>query len=154
LVRARGTGLGAGGAGGRDFVAVVPQGRASALFEGDRPLRGVKVRLRGRIDETWHEARPEILDGERFILPSPSLGWAGGGPVEVREDGGRGVTAAEPFFAVRVRLAEAEADAADVEGRLPPHGQTGRMLLVRPAAPAAVQLWEAGQRLVQRRFQF
>ncbi len=150
MVLARGTALGEVVAGGRDFVAVVPQGRASALFEGDRPLRGVKVRLRGRIDETWREARPEILDGERFMLPSASLGWAGGGPVEVREDGGRGVTAVEPFFAVRVRLAEA----TEGEAPLPPHGQTGRMLLARPAAPAAVQLWEAGRRLVQRRFQF
>jgi putative peptide zinc metalloprotease protein len=128
------------------FTAVVPQGRGAVLFDDSEPLREVRLRLRGQSDVTLRRLEPEILPGERLLLPSPSLGWRGGGPVPVRDDDERGVVAKDPFFAVQVALPE--------DPRVTPfHGQTGRLLLVRAPAPALTQLWEAFRQLLQRRFQ-
>lgn len=134
------------GQGQAHFVAVVPQGSAAGLFDRDAPIRHVKLRLRGRSDETLTLAAPTVLPGQGQQLPSAALGWQGGGPVPVREDDTSGRQAREPFFTLEVPL---PADFA----RTTLHGQTGRLLVVLPPAPVLSQSWDAFRRLLQKRFQ-
>lgn len=144
---ARGTHIGEiVGQTGAHFIAIVPQGSAAGLFDQDSPIRRVKLRLRGRSDETLSLAAPTILPGQRQQLPSAALGWQGGGPIAVREDDASGRATREPFFTLEVPL---PADFA----RTTVHGQTGRLLVMLPPAPVLVQSWDAFRQLLQKRFQ-
>ncbi len=134
------------GQSGAHFIAVVPQGSAAGLFDHEAPVRRVKLRIRGRSEETLTLPGPTILPGQRQQLPSPALGWHGGGPIAVRADDSSGRTTNEPFFVLEVPLPGDFAHSLS-------HGQTGRLLVVLPPAPVLVQSWDAFRRLLQKRFQ-
>jgi putative peptide zinc metalloprotease protein len=46
----------------------------------------------------------QVIPGEQRQLPSPALGWRGGGEVPVEMDDERGSKTAEPYFKVIARL--------------------------------------------------
>ncbi len=95
------------------FRAAVPQEESHALF--DARLGGAQVRLPGAAGETLNVNTLHILPAQQQVLPSPALGWLGGGKIKVlpQQDG---VHAVEPFFEVRATLA-AGGDALLRQGR-------------------------------------
>ncbi|MDA3874314.1 MAG: hypothetical protein PF795_10210, partial [Kiritimatiellae bacterium] len=61
-----------------------------------------------------------VIPAEQRTLPSPALGWYGGGDVAVRQDASEGTEAAQTFFEVRLDLPPSES--AELL-----HGRTGRV---------------------------
>ncbi|MCH8474690.1 MAG: M50 family metallopeptidase [Opitutales bacterium] len=125
------------------FFAVVGQRNANLLFE--EGLRNPRIRFYG---SSGNEVIPEsvhIVPGQQERLPSPALGWASQGPIEVREDDGQGVRAVEPFFLVRM----------DLEGEGAPlhHGRTGRVRFQVNPEPYLHQWYRKLRQMVQDRFQ-
>jgi putative peptide zinc metalloprotease protein len=77
-------------------------------------------------------------------LPSPALGYAGGGNIQTESNDEKGTKASEPFFEIRVRP-----DA-------PEDLMVGQRVVVRMRTankPLAVQWWRSLLQLVQRRYQ-
>ena len=86
-----------------EFVASVAQEDVDALFA--RPLETAEIRLHGQAGETLLASNVRKIPGEQRILPSPALGWAGGGEIPVSSTDPGGQKAAEPFFEVRADVA-------------------------------------------------
>lgn len=125
------------------FRAIVSQDEAHWLFE-EAGLRRARVRLRGSAGQPLEAESWRVIPAEQRRLPSPALGWFGGGEVAVLHQGGDGVDAAQTFFEVR-----AEVTASDRIKMY--HGRTGRIRF----RVEAETLWEQGYRrlrqLIQRR---
>jgi putative peptide zinc metalloprotease protein len=96
------------------FTATVKQDEAEALFARD--LLGANVRLYGEVEDVLRTQSWEVIPGGQRTLPSPSLGWQGGGEMAVEPDDPQGVRAVEPFFEVRAALGE-EPEVALLHGR-------------------------------------
>lgn len=103
----------------RQFVAVISQDEARWLFD-EAGVRRARVRLRGSADEPLESPSWRVIPAEQRTLPSPALGWFGGGDVAIRQDTRDGTDAARTFFEVRLDL-----PAADTAALL--HGRTGRV---------------------------
>ena len=86
-----------------EFVATVAQEDVDALFS--RPLEQAEIRLHGEAGEMLLASNVRKIPGEQRILPSPALGWAGGGEIPVSGTDPGGQKAAEPFFEVRADVA-------------------------------------------------
>lgn len=132
------------GAHGFDVVAVVSQQHAARLFSGE--IKAVRARVSGNV---WTELDTQswvVAPGQHTRLPSASLGWAGGGPVEIDSSEPSGTTAREPFFQVRSRVVEAAPLVLH-------HGQTARLNFRLPAKPLFTQLRRWLRQVVQERYQ-
>ncbi|NBB78440.1 MAG: hypothetical protein GVY36_03210 [Verrucomicrobia bacterium] len=125
------------------FYAVVRQQDANLLFEEE--LRDVELRFRGNAGALVEPGQIRIVPGQQEYLPSPALGWAGGGPVRIREDSQDGVRAAEPFFLVIM----------EIEGTGSPlrHGRTGVSRFRVANEPYLQQGYRKLRQAVQKRFQ-
>ena len=84
------------------FLAVVSQREASRLFANQ--IRSAEVRLKGQAGSALPVTGQTIIPSERTSLPSPALGWVGGGDVAVELDDASGVRATEPFFELRATI--------------------------------------------------
>lgn len=126
------------------FDAIISQSDAVGLFA--RPIRRAGVRLRGQAGRTVPAVRLDIVPGEQTLLPSPALGWAGGGEVAVDLRDGQGRRTVEPFFEVRAALPP-DAPAALW------HGRTGRLRLEYDPEPLIRQWLRKLRQLVQQRYQ-
>jgi putative peptide zinc metalloprotease protein len=124
-----------------NFRAVIPQNESRSLF--DHPPRRAEVRLPGAAGEPLAVSTLDILPAQQQILPSPALGWRGGGSIAVTTDAD-GLHAAEPFFEARATLAAADP-------ALLQHGRTGFIRFSLPPSPVAVQLWRRLGQLFQQR---
>jgi putative peptide zinc metalloprotease protein len=84
-----------------------------------------------------------VVPGGQRQLPSPALGWTGGGevPVSLSEP----EKAAEPFFEVHAPL-PATTQAALL------HGRSGTIRFDLPAKPLLLRLWRRLEQLVQKRY--
>lgn len=122
----------------RQFVAVISQDEARWLFD-EAGVRRARVRLRGSAQEPLESSGWRVIPAEQRTLPSPALGWFGGGEVAVRQDGRDGTEAARTFFEVRIQLPAAET------ARLH-HGRTGRVRF--RVAPES--LWSQASRRVRQ----
>jgi putative peptide zinc metalloprotease protein len=127
-----------------EFRAAVSQEDVDSLFA--RHIHGAEVRLFGQVDTIMPVQNLKMIPAEQRALPSPALGWLGGGDVPTAPDDAEGRTAAEPFF-------EVKADALPREGLALLHGRTGRIrfeLDKEPLLPRGIRrLWQ----LFQRRYQ-
>ncbi len=126
------------------FVAVLPQ-VSTHLF--DNEVQQVEVRLRGEEGVNVLGTDVRIVPFETGKLPTPALGFPGGGEIAVSPQDAQGLTAAEPFFRIHARL---PADG----GKLPrlAHGRLGTMRLTLDNRPLLFQ-WERSLRqFLQRRF--
>lgn len=103
----------------RQFVAVISQDEARWLFD-EAGVRRARVRLRGAAHKPMEIQGLRVIPAEQRTLPSPALGWYGGGEVAVRQDGRDGTEAARSFFEIR-------ADLPVVEEISVLHGRTGRI---------------------------
>lgn len=132
------------GAEGFDVVAVVSQQNAARLFSGDIKL--VRARATGSVWTALETREWHVAPGQKTRLPSASLGWSGGGPVEIDSSEASGVAAREPFFEVRTHVVEDP----NVVLR---HGQTARLHFRLRAEPLFTQVRRWLRQLVQQRYQ-
>lgn len=126
------------------FIAVVGQTDADRIFV--RPVNGSSVRLYGQASSALQVANLKMIPGERRTLPSPALGWAGGGPIPVAQDDPDGRKTIEPFFEVRADLAPG-AKAALLDGR------SGEIRFDLPAEPLLPRWTRQLRQLLQKRYQ-
>ncbi|HEY5550275.1 MAG TPA: hypothetical protein VIK52_00190, partial [Opitutaceae bacterium] len=96
------------------FAAIVSQDEASRLFTDE--IGDAFVRLKGQAGDSVSVSSKLIVPAERQNLPSPALGWRGGGEVAVELQDDTGMRASEPFFEVRATLEKA-AGVALLQGR-------------------------------------
>src|ERR1051325_7601441 len=82
-----------------EFVATVLQEDVDPLF--GKALHGAEIRLIGEADKRLPAINLRKIPSEKRILPSPALGWVGGGEVPISKQDPQGQRAAEPFFEVR-----------------------------------------------------
>ena len=125
------------------FSAIVSQRDASRLFANE--IRSAQVRLRGQAGVLLPVVRQQIIPVEHEILPSPALGWRGGGEVAVALSDANGVRAKEPFFELRA-IIQPEAGAAIL------HGRSGRIRFQLPPRPLLHQWFHRLRQLVQKHY--
>jgi putative peptide zinc metalloprotease protein len=128
------------------FIAVIAQTEADRIFA--HPVSSSEVRLRGQAQTRFEVANLKMIPGERRILPSPALGWAGGGPIPVAQDDPDGRKAIEPFFEVRGDLtADSKTKATLLDGR------SGEIRFDLPAEPLLPRWTRQLRQLLQKRYQ-
>ena len=131
---------------GFDFAATVTEDDARDLFA--RKIYNASVRLWGSADTKLPVAAWRVIPGGQNNLPSPALGWAGGGdvPISTENDQGQGTTSAEPFFEVIGKL-DPQSNAGLFDGR---SGKISFKLQAEPLLPRWIRsLWQ----LLQKRYQ-
>ena len=79
------------------FVATVLQEDADQIFQKTAPA---EVRLDYEVGSVLTVPEWRVIPGEQRVLPSPVLGWGGGGDVPVALDDEKANRTAEPFFKV------------------------------------------------------
>lgn len=125
------------------FEAVVNQREAARLFAD--PLQRPEVRLRGQAGRTLTVTRQLIVPADQQRLPSPALGWRGGGEVPVVLEDPEGRRAAEPFFLVRAFLATPSSVTLL-------HGRSGQIRYTLPPEPLLHQWARRLHQLLQREY--
>ena len=126
------------------FTATVEQGEVQALF--GRKLSGAEVRLVGQPGDVLKAGRWEVIPGGQRTLPSPALGWHGGGEMPVAPDDPQGLKSAEPFFEVRVALPP-DARVALL------HGRSGKIRFDQEWEPLLPRWIRSLRQLLQKRYQ-
>lgn len=126
------------------FTATVQQEDVDALFA--RHIKGAEVRLSGQAASTLKVTSWQTIPGAQRTLPSPALGWRGGGDVAVAADDPHGQKAAEPFFEVRAEFA-----ATDAVAML--HGRSGKIRFDLDAEPLLPRAVRRLRQLLQKRYQ-
>ena len=81
-----------------EFSVTVKQDDADALFA--QRIASAKIRLKGQAGQELPALQWKVIPGEQQTLPSPVLGWHGGGEMQVSPQDPQGRKAAEPFFSV------------------------------------------------------
>lgn len=125
------------------FSAIVTQKEAASLFSEN--IRNAEIRLRGEAETKIRSYEWRTIAADQLTLPTPSLGWGGGGPVEVKQDDDEGLSTVEPFFEVRVAL----------DGQEPPslfHLRSGKVRFELEPRPLLVQWWRWFRQLLQERY--
>lgn len=128
-----------------DLVIRATAGQNVAALLIEQADQEVEIRGNDRPRPTLAGTIEKIFPAGQEQLPSQALGYAVGGsmPVDVRDPGG--TRTAEKFFEIRIRPHAAQ----------PGEWLTGQRVVVRfrlPPAPLAVQVYQYGRQLFQRRF--
>ena len=128
------------------FVAVLPQ-VATHLFGAT--IARAEIRLGGQENLNREAERVQVIPFQHGVLPSPALGWAGGGEIAVATDDPRGLTATEPFFLIRAGFApDPESDA----GPALMHGRSGTMRITLGSLPLLWQWERSVRQFLQQRY--
>lgn len=127
-----------------EFAATVQQEDADALFGRKTPT--AEIRLKGQPSPMIRVANWKVIPGDQKILPSPALGWAGGGEVAISTDDPQGRKAAEPFFEVLAPVPKSEAIAL-LDGR------SGRIRFDLEPEPLLTRWLRRLWQLLQKRYQ-
>jgi putative peptide zinc metalloprotease protein len=125
------------------FLAVVSQQEAAQLF-GEQ-IRVAEVRIFGQADLVLPVTERKIIPAERTSLPSPALGWVGGGEVPVQLNDSSGVRAAEPFFELRATI-RPQPGIAILTGR------SGKIRFELPPQPLLQQWVRQFRQLLQKHY--
>lgn len=128
------------------FYAVVKQRHARHLFNQD--IGAASIRIPGQAGHEIPLDQLQFIEGEQHMLPHQSLGWAGGGSIEVQSDQS-GVRAVEPFFLVKADILEPD---EPTEVTLM-HDQLAKVRFQLPATPYLVQWFTLLRQMVQERFE-
>jgi putative peptide zinc metalloprotease protein len=120
-------------------VAVISQDEARWLFDESGIRRG-RLRLKGSAQAPLELLDWQMIPAEQRRLPSPALGWQGGGEVAVSGRDENGVTALRSFFEVRARVDAQGQDLALM------HGRTGRIRFRIAPEP----LWRQAYRRIRQ----
>ena len=89
-----------------EFRATVKQEDADALF--GRTVPNAEIRLYGQASRSIAVQKWKVIPGEQQNLPSPALGWHGGGEMAVSPQDPQGRKVTEPFFEVVAEVAAPE----------------------------------------------
>ncbi|MBI4324234.1 MAG: hypothetical protein HY674_03130 [Chloroflexi bacterium] len=128
-----------------EFVATVVQEDVDSLFNhGIRP--NAQVRLFGQAEAVIPAANFRKIPAEHRILPSPALGWAGGGEMAIAPNDPQGQKAAEPFFEVRADVQPAASSALL-------HGRAGKIRFDLEPEPLLPRWARRFRQLIQKRYQ-
>jgi putative peptide zinc metalloprotease protein len=125
------------------FSAVVSQDEAADLFVGQ--IRKAEVRIYGQGGENVTVSDYQIIPYRQETLPSPALGWRGGGDVPISVTDETGLQAAEPFFQIYATL-KRNAGVAFL------HGRAGKIRLSLNPRPLLFQWTHKFRQLLQRRY--
>ena len=106
----------------------------------------VELRVQGRPQQEVTGRIVRIVESGQRELPTPALGYAGGGSLAVSQQDEAGTQAAEPFFEVHIEPKDIEA----FEQLLSGQRVVARFQL--PASPLAWQAWRHVRQAVQERF--
>lgn len=129
------------------FSAVVTQEQASNLFDTQLSSES-ELRLVGQTDTTLNIQQLQLNPFRQTILPSPALGWAGGGPVMAQRNEDGEMVAQEPFFEIIVPLTIDESlDFKALEG------MTGWLLIDLKWQSIFWQARQSVLQILQRRYQ-
>jgi len=126
------------------FTAAVKQEDAERLF--GRELKGAEVRLYGEVDKIISTGRWKVVPGGQHVLPSPALGWHGGGDIAMMPNDSSGTKSAEPFFEVHVEIP------SDAGAQLL-HGRSGRIRFEQSPEPLLPRWIRSLRQLLQKRYQ-
>jgi putative peptide zinc metalloprotease protein len=128
-----------------EFNATVRQEDVHYLVATDMP--GAQVRLRGSAAQEIQVLRLRLIPASRRALPSPALGWIGGGEMPVAPEDPEGMTALEAFFQIRADLGpSSEATVL--------HGRSGKIRLELGTRPLLSQWMRRLWQVLQKRYQF
>lgn len=130
-----------------EFVAVVRQRNAMHLF--NREVLGATLRIPGQAEHKIPLVDLRFIPAEQQLLPHASLGWAGGGPIEVAMDDPEGTRAIEPFFLVRAAVPGSPEEL----GVALAHNLGGIMRVKLPPEPYFIQGYRLIRRMIQERFE-
>ncbi|HEY0552136.1 MAG TPA: peptidase M50 [Verrucomicrobiae bacterium] len=125
-----------------EFTAIVQQEDGDALF--GRNISGAEVRLYGQVGRRVAIDRWRVIPAEQQKLPSPALGWMGGGEVPVSPDDP--AKAAEPFFELHADV-RSSPDAAIL------HGRSGKIRFDLEPEPLLPRWIRQLRQLLQKRYQ-
>ncbi|MCB5163096.1 site-2 protease family protein [Marinomonas algarum] len=129
------------------FSAVVTQEQASNLFDSQLSSDS-ELRLAGQADTTLSIQQLQLNPFRQTVLPSPALGWAGGGPIMAQRDANGSMVAQEPFFEITVPLTlDEKPELRTLEG------MTGWLLIDLEWKSAFWQIRQAVLQVLQRRYQ-
>lgn len=124
------------------FKAVVAQRDVDRLTRSER--QHVEVRLRGAAEDRIRATGGELRPAESRRLPSPALGWQGGGVVPTDPEDASGTRALEPFFLFAAPLP------AEAVPQL--YLRTGVMRVALDWQPWGQQGWRRVRQFVQERY--
>ncbi len=111
----------------------------------------LEIRVRGRSVPAFPGTIRRILPAGQEQLPSAALGYSAGGPMAIRADDPKGLTAAQKFFEIRITPQPQAATGHGAEAiRLLP-GQRVMMRFEAPAKPLLAQWWRGLKQLLQRK---
>ena len=130
---------------GFQFIATVGQEDADRLF-AQGSSAAAQVRLHGEAGTMVPVGNIQIIPAERRNLPSPALGWAGGGKVALAPEDREGRRAAEPFF-------EVWSDVKDNRGATELHGRAGEVRFDLAPEPLLPRWIKRLRQLMQKRYQ-
>ena len=126
------------------FSAVVTQDEASNLFVDQ--ISKAEVRLYGQGGNNIEVTSFQIIPFQHERLPSPALGWLGGGEVAVSMKDDSGLKTAEPFFQIYANmLFNPEV--------LYLHGRSGKLRFTLQPRPLLFQWGRKLRQLLQKRYQ-
>ncbi len=128
-----------------EFDATVTEDDARSLF--GKSLHRASVRLVGQSADKLTVTHWRVIPGGQSILPSPSLGWAGGGDIPVAvEQNPQGDKSAEPFFEVVADL-NSNGNLVLLDGR------TGKINFRLPPEPLLPRWIRSLGQLLQKRYE-
>lgn len=128
-----------------EFSVTVMQEDVDRIFRPEFPQ--AEVRLPGIAEVRLGVEKLRAVPGEQVNLPTPALGWEGGGDVAINMKERSGRVAAEPFFAV-IGEFQHGGDVALL------HGQTGKIRFKLENEPLVPRWIRRLGQLLQKRFQF
>ena len=128
------------------FLAVVEQRHAMHLFNDT--VQDASLRIPGQAHQKIPVQNLRFIPAEQNRLPHASLGWAGGGELEVSREDPEGLQTVEPFFLVR-----AEIPSAEVQRLTLSHNLRGHIRFKLPPSPLYFQAYRWVRQLLQERFE-
>jgi putative peptide zinc metalloprotease protein len=129
---------------GFEFISTVIQEDGDALFR--RAISGAEIRLYGQVGRVIPVTHWAANPNEQRLLPSPALGWMGGGDMAVTGEDDQGRRAMEPFYEVRADFGElGEAEVF--------HGLTGKIRFDLEPEPLLQRGVRRLRQLLQKRYQ-
>jgi putative peptide zinc metalloprotease protein len=130
---------------GFEFRAVVSQEKAYNLFIGSE-LKG-SIKLNGIASKTIEVEDIYVIPYQHNQLPSPALGWFGGGDIKVLQNDSSGTKSVEAFFEIRGQVIENDNNPKLLYDR------TGILRVVLPDMPIGLQFIKSVKQLMQKRYQ-
>ncbi|MBU1216057.1 hypothetical protein KJ870_05445 [bacterium] len=128
-----------------EFVAIVPQEKASQLFNEN--LFESEIKLYGIASKTVKVESLNIIPHEQHQLPSAALGMLGGGDIAILEGDKNGLKTKESFFKVIASISP------DANNPLLYEDRTGILKITTTPKPLSLQIVRFVRQLLQKRYQ-